>query len=792
MKKVWLIMLSIILAAGFVFIGCNGDPDDDKPPIDDKPGDDYPEFPGTLPGGLTLPAGAIWLGEEDEVDPPNPTQMRWTIGDELKAKIYSGELNRFLVYVDASKISDEYNNVGLSSVQFAMNGPPEPTWRQQGTPYGFTSRIAPEEIDGPFIYYLNHTERFDEMERNGWLQLFIQHGASGGALHNLNLVAVFLAPGLPGDPEPPEDGPPGQISIKLGATTVSNITVTGSRGDVTSLADNNGYEFAANNTGGHRGKYAQFPVNLGDKKLSDYEAITFTYQVADDYNRRIVLVASDTAFSGNVGGAPTHSTGGSGSLTTGSDFGLLAANQITLPMGNTVADATGTTPGGSINPKDEAVDVILPFDFSYYPALADLTGIVHFSIYEHTEQDAVYRVSNIVFVEREASDDADVAVAKTAIENATYTVLQSNALTEAQAKTAVETIISELPLYGVTTAVVDGAFTAATAGTEDKPNGTNGTYTFTVNLSKGEGTPATTKELTLTITAMEYIPEGGQVVFTLADFVEEYYGTIFSQTDGTQNREERVWTELNRLTNHSNAHPPLVLNSGDPTSNKAYIKENGLELFVGGSGQGINIRTTGSNSLDLTPDRNVYEIIVTGSVTTFVSAGAIRLNNSPGIIATSDITEVGQMFELIGEIPSSGEFVDFTRITTDGGAVGNTFFIESIEIKNKGPRDQIGTATINLTVSDKGAGLDIVGGIPEARPGISKNSDTKTLTFTVGTPVNGYVYTWYVNGTPFTGNSITVNAADYDSGDHSVLLTVKDDKGIIWSLPTMLGFRVTN
>lgn len=61
-----------------------------------------------------------------------------------------------------------------------------------------------------------------------------------------------------------------------------------------------------------------------------------------------------------------------------------------------------------------------------------------------------------------------------------------------------------MDLGGVTAEVTEGAFTAATAGTAASPSGINGSYTFTVVLSKGGGDPQTTRLLTLNIEALPY------------------------------------------------------------------------------------------------------------------------------------------------------------------------------------------------------------------------------------------------------------------------------------------------
>lgn len=115
---------------------------------------------------------------------------------------------------------------------------------------------------------------------------------------------------------------------------------------------------------------------------------------------------------------------------------------------------------------------------------------------------------NVTIQENPDQDNADITAAKTAITGKTFTTIQSNVSTAAAAKAAVETMISGLGenLKGVTTTVIDvnNGFKAAVAGAAASPDGTNGSYTFTVELTKDLGIKQTTGELTLTITATKY------------------------------------------------------------------------------------------------------------------------------------------------------------------------------------------------------------------------------------------------------------------------------------------------
>jgi len=104
-----------------------------------------------------------------------------------------------------------------------------------------------------------------------------------------------------------------------------------------------------------------------------------------------------------------------------------------------------------------------------------------------------------------SQEDITASAAKTTIENTNFgSVSQAVLNTQPAAKSHIETIISGLGLNGVTPTVVDGAFTAAVAGTVGNVSGNNGSYTFTVKLKKGMSAEYTTAMRTLIITATPY------------------------------------------------------------------------------------------------------------------------------------------------------------------------------------------------------------------------------------------------------------------------------------------------
>ena len=105
-----------------------------------------------------------------------------------------------------------------------------------------------------------------------------------------------------------------------------------------------------------------------------------------------------------------------------------------------------------------------------------------------------------------AQDNLDIASAKGAIEGAPYTAAQADVADATAAGTKAQALVDALgaALEGTTVVVVPGVFTAATAGDATTPEGTNGSFKFTVTINKGSGTEVTSAEQTMTITATPY------------------------------------------------------------------------------------------------------------------------------------------------------------------------------------------------------------------------------------------------------------------------------------------------
>ena len=117
---------------------------------------------------------------------------------------------------------------------------------------------------------------------------------------------------------------------------------------------------------------------------------------------------------------------------------------------------------------------------------------------------------------------AAIAAAKSTIEARDWTVEQSTANTEAEVKTWIENQLAAMSLNGAAYTVSMTGFTAAAAGSSADIDGTNGSFTFRVSLSKGAGASfaeGTTAGINGTITATPYAEytvtfdaQGGSVI----------------------------------------------------------------------------------------------------------------------------------------------------------------------------------------------------------------------------------------------------------------------------------------
>jgi hypothetical protein len=111
---------------------------------------------------------------------------------------------------------------------------------------------------------------------------------------------------------------------------------------------------------------------------------------------------------------------------------------------------------------------------------------------------------------QETADQQAVKTAQSLIEGGTYTVLQTEANDETAVKTWLANAINGLPGMNETGLTINAGtitisgFVAAVAGTADTPDGSDGNFTFTVSLQKGNSTTITSDLRVGTITAVGF------------------------------------------------------------------------------------------------------------------------------------------------------------------------------------------------------------------------------------------------------------------------------------------------
>ena len=203
---------------------------------------------------------------------------------------------------------------------------------------------------------------------------------------------------------------------------------------------------------------------------------------------------------------------GVASVSVNGVAGNISGNQITvtLPPNSALPDGTDDI---TITPAAKAV----------YSNLTISTGAesVTYTFTVTAEDEtttANYTVTVTVATDPAAGNKADMDAAKTAVENHTWTVPQTTANTEEAVKAWIEGQLAGMNLNGASYTVTMTSFTAAVKGTSADREGTDGSFAFTVDLSKGTATgdafTSTYAEATATvtggvITATAYTGGGG-------------------------------------------------------------------------------------------------------------------------------------------------------------------------------------------------------------------------------------------------------------------------------------------
>lgn len=176
---------------------------------------------------------------------------------------------------------------------------------------------------------------------------------------------------------------------------------------------------------------------------------------------------------------------GVASVSVNGVAGNISGNQITvtLPPNSALPDGTDDI---TITPAAGASSSGLTFSADTENATYTFTVTA-----EDGRTTANYTVIVTVAADPAAGNKADVDAAKTAVESHTWTVPQATANTEEAVKAWIEGQLAGLAEIGqnsVSYTVTMTDFTAAAEGTAADRDGTNGSFAFTVTLSKGTDT----------------------------------------------------------------------------------------------------------------------------------------------------------------------------------------------------------------------------------------------------------------------------------------------------------------
>lgn len=228
---------------------------------------------------------------------------------------------------------------------------------------------------------------------------------------------------------------------------------------------------------------------------------------------------------------------------------------VILPNGKTVRldqGSNGIAEFAEISNKDNswAVEVNATpekgylFDHWECSALSETDAVKNSLIFLPTEDET--SIAPVFVTDTQIENATAVSTAKGLIETGTYTVSQETANTEEAVKTWVAGTIDSLSGMNDTGISITpdnisiSNFTAATVGDSSSPAGTDGSFTFTVSLSKGTAT-GTVSGLNGTITASHFDgPSDDQLIAAAKTAVEN---AAYSAAQENANSQEtlKIW-----------------------------------------------------------------------------------------------------------------------------------------------------------------------------------------------------------------------------------------------------------
>jgi len=235
-------------------------------------------------------------------------------------------------------------------------------------------------------------------------------------------------------------------------------------------------------------------------------------------------------------------------------------------------------------------------------------------------------VCDTLFTSNSCTCNTAITTAKSKIESATFAERSIVVNSMATANTAARAAINALGMDGVVVEVVDGTFAAASAGGP-------GTYTFSVNLSRGIGTPVTVTNLSMSIKFMPpyvlpTLPNGETLIFDmqLPEYVTQYGLTRLIRSGSTPSADAGDLFTVSTVTI-----------GGNLTSDPKFLAITGGRS---GTGQSIRLNLTRFNTL--TKPNHSYRIEYEGTLiwsrgTTTGNVGRLRLESGTNPSATNPV-----------------------------------------------------------------------------------------------------------------------------------------------------------
>jgi hypothetical protein len=225
----------------------------------------------------------------------------------------------------------------------------------------------------------------------------------------------------------------------------------------------------------------------------------------------------------NIAGA-TMATDNTHSFTTAAKpdaaITISAITGVTVPSAGAVPPATITgtaqftgtiawspSVGGSFN-YDTIYTAVITLTanagYTFNGVSANFFTVFRSTATNSANQGVVTAVFPKTAINQQQQDNADIALAQSIIEGMDFKTAQIECVDEAAAYSKINAILDSPQINGVTKTVNKNSYVMPVAGTKDQPNGTNGSYVFTVELKKGLGTPVVTVQITLDIAATPY------------------------------------------------------------------------------------------------------------------------------------------------------------------------------------------------------------------------------------------------------------------------------------------------